>query len=313
VTESMGSGGGGEVTGAGALADRLADRLAGVELAVLFATEMEAAPFLESLEESTAFVAATKAWRVGAAPNDGGTVRTAVVVTGVDKANAAHALTCLLQAATPRLVLQAGIGGAFPGSGLRVGDVALATVDAYADTGASTPDGWLDTADMRLTLAEAGGEEYHNEFCLDLAMVAEAERVVRSAGWTAPAPLVRSGLFLTLSQVTGRVEEAVGLATRWGRPLIESMEGAAAAHVCVLYGVPFVEVRGVSNMVADRDRSSWDLEGAASRAAHAALAIAVHLDQVLAAAGEATAAASGARGAAPAQREATPGEAEASP
>ena len=62
------------------------------------------------------------------------------------------------------------------------------------------------------------------------------------------------------------------------------MEGAAAAHVCVLYGVPFLEVRGVSNMVADRDRSAWDLEGAAARAAHAARAIAARLDDVLAAA-----------------------------
>ena len=37
-------------------------------------------------------------------------------------------------------------------------------------------------------------------------------------------------------------------------------------------------------MVADRDRSRWDLEGAAARAAHAALAIAARLDDVLGAA-----------------------------
>ena len=33
----------------------------------------------------------------------------------------------------------------------------------------------------------------------------------------------------------------------------ESMEGAAAAHICALYGVPFLEIAGISNMVADRD------------------------------------------------------------
>ena len=52
----------------------------------------------------------------------------------------------------------------------------------------------------------------------------------------------------------------------------------------MLYGVPFLEVRGVSNVVADRDRSAWDLEGAAARAARAALAIAARLDDVIAAA-----------------------------
>ena len=204
--------------------DPLAERLAGVEVAVLFATEMEAAPFLVSLEEPAAFVVATKAWRVGWLPRDGGSVRVAVLVSGIDKANAAHALTCLLQTATPRLVVQAGVGGAFPGSGLRVGDVALATVDAYADTGASTPDGWFDMADMRLPLAQAGGEEYHNEFCLDLGLVAAAERVVRSAGWNTPAPLVRSGLFLTLSQVTGRTDEANTLAVALG-PAVDRVHG----------------------------------------------------------------------------------------
>jgi len=35
------------------------------------------------------------------------------------------------------------------------------------------------------------------------------------------------------------------------------MEGAAAAHICALYKVPFMEIRGISNLVTDRDRGSW--------------------------------------------------------
>ena len=48
------------------------------------------------------------------------------------------------------------------------------------------------------------------------------------------------------------------------------MEGAAAAHLCMLYGVPFLELRGISNRVEDRRRETWDLDLAANRAQQAA-------------------------------------------
>ena len=34
---------------------------------------------------------------------------------------------------------------------------------------------------------------------------------------------------------------------------VESMEGAAIAHVAHLHGIPVGEVRGISNIVTDRD------------------------------------------------------------
>jgi futalosine hydrolase len=55
------------------------------------------------------------------------------------------------------------------------------------------------------------------------------------------------------------------------------MEGAAAAHVCALYGVPFLELRGISNMVGDRDRSTWLIDQAAETAGRAALVLAAAL------------------------------------
>jgi futalosine hydrolase len=44
------------------------------------------------------------------------------------------------------------------------------------------------------------------------------------------------------------------------------MEGAAAAHVCALHDIPFLEVRGVSNLVEDRDRAAWRIAEAAAAA-----------------------------------------------
>ena len=49
------------------------------------------------------------------------------------------------------------------------------------------------------------------------------------------------------------------------------MEGAAAAHLCRLYGVPFLELRGISNQVEDRQVEQWNLPLASARAQRAGL------------------------------------------
>ena len=49
------------------------------------------------------------------------------------------------------------------------------------------------------------------------------------------------------------------------------MEGAAIAHVARLHGVPVGEVRGISNMVTNRDSKSWRLKEAAAAAQTALL------------------------------------------
>ena len=50
------------------------------------------------------------------------------------------------------------------------------------------------------------------------------------------------------------------------------MEGAAVAHVAHLHGVPVGEVRGISNIVTNRDIRTWRLKEAAEAAQEAAIA-----------------------------------------
>ena len=62
--------------------------------------------------------------------------------------------------------------------------------------------------------------------------------------------------------------------------ICESMEGAAAAHVCALYELPFIEVRAASNMVEDRDRSRWRVGPAVAAITRATLSLMNHLAEV---------------------------------
>ncbi|MCH8331853.1 MAG: futalosine hydrolase, partial [Bacteroidetes bacterium] len=45
-------------------------------------------------------------------------------------------------------------------------------------------------------------------------------------------------------------------------PEIECMEGAAVFYCGLNFGIPFLELRGISNYVEKRDRSKWDIENA---------------------------------------------------
>ena len=53
---------------------------------------------------------------------------------------------------------------------------------------------------------------------------------------------------------------------------MENMEGAAVAHVAHLHRIPVGEVRGISNIVTDRDTRTWRLKDAADAAQEALLA-----------------------------------------
>jgi len=84
-------------------------------------------------------------------------------------------------------------------------------------------------------------------------------------------PTDRRLTFVTVNTCTGTNDGARDLEARTGGA-VENMEGAAVAHIAFLHGVPVGEVRGISNIVGDRDRKSWRLPEAARAAQEALLA-----------------------------------------
>ncbi len=44
--------------------------------------------------------------------------------------------------------------------------------------------------------------------------------------------------------------------------LYESMEGAALHYVCLMEKIPFLQIRSVSNITGERDKSKWKLKEA---------------------------------------------------
>jgi futalosine hydrolase len=268
----------------------------GCEVLVLVASDVEAAMLAPAIHDGGEFLVAGKRVMIGdmmslrpAVTGSGEGRRVVLAISGLDKVNASHLLTCLLQAMNPlpRLVLQTGIAGALPAGGefvpAAVGDVVIATQEAYSDTGSSSPLGWLSARELGWPVALVDGLESGGVFRIDGRLVMAALEVLAAAAAREDEsvfaairpeqnPRVFAGPCITASIVTGVTAEAEALAARWGA-LAESMEGAAAAHVSALYGVPFLEVRGISNLVGDRDRARWQVRRAVAAASWAARAI----------------------------------------
>ena len=172
-----------------------------------------------------------------------------LVETGVGPVNAAFALTRALVEETADAVIVCGVGGAYPGSGLRPGDVACAETETYGDLGAESPEGFLDMRALGFPVVR-GAAPLYNTMPLDLF------------------PVARRVPFVTCATCTGTDAKAAELESRTGGA-VESMEGAALVHVARLMNVRIGEVRGISNAVGARDRASWRLEDAAAAARHA--------------------------------------------
>jgi futalosine hydrolase len=159
--------------------------------------------------------------------------RVAVLAAGVGPAAAASGTASALASLGPvGLVLSAGIGGGFAGSA-DVGDLVAANEIRAADLGATAESGFLSV----------------DELGFGSSVVPATDLGLAGA---------QLGPVLTVSSVTGTDERARELAERFGAAA-EAMEGFGVAEAARAYGVPVGEIRGISNRVGRRDRSTWDI------------------------------------------------------
>jgi futalosine hydrolase len=183
----------------------------------------------------TAVAAEADAVRDGADPGE-----VVVEAVGVGPAAAAAGTARLLAAAPYRAVVSAGIAGGFPGQ-VAVGATVLGARSIAADLGAETPDGFVPIEDLGFGTSVLDSDAE----LLKALIVALPDAVV--------------GDILTLSTVTGTAATARRLTLRHPAAVAEAMEGYGVASAAAGAGVPFAELRAISNPIGPRDRAAWRL------------------------------------------------------
>ncbi len=192
-------------------------------------------------------IAQVREWLQGPDPGHPFPENIDVCLTGVGLLASSFRLTSALAGSDYDLVIGAGIAGAFDRS-LRLGQCVVVSSEQLADFGAEDGPAFLDAFDMGLENPDAP----------PFTQGRLLNPLERLPGVVDELPRVGG---LTVLKVSGSEPTIEERAARYGAE-VESMEGAALHYTCLSLGIPFIQLRSISNYVTRRDRHAWQLKPA---------------------------------------------------
>lgn len=165
-----------------------------------------------------------------------------LLITGVGMTATAYALGQYLGAAKTNLLINAGIGGAL-NTNLKIGSVHLIEKDRFGDLGVEEADGrFTDIHELEMPAPDT--PPYTNGWLINPAAT-EQQFLPTATG-------------LTVQKVHGQATSIASIKSKYTAD-IESMEGAAFHYAALMKGVPFFQIRAISNLVEPRNRAGWDI------------------------------------------------------
>lgn len=181
-----------------------------------------------------------------------------VAITGIGKTFTGMTTTLFIMQFKPRLVLMSGTGARI-NTQLRTGDVIVATTTFEHDYGSLTRAGMV----YRPMNSPVDGKEVENAFSPPAALLEIADRAIDS--YAAPEVTangdtyrirVRRGVVAS-SDLFGVTQQRIdNLRTQFHTDIME-MESAPLGHVCETLGVPYLIVRGGSNVAQEAPNDDY--------------------------------------------------------
>lgn len=168
--------------------------------------------------------------------------------SGVGILATSFSLSKLIVEIQPDLVIQVGIAGAFEKN--KSGKVVVVSEDFLGDLGVEEDNQLKDVFDLKL--------ENANEFPFKKKGLPNP--------WLEKYNLLKleQVAAITVNEVSTRRERISQLQKKYAAG-IESMEGAALHYVGLLTNTPFMQIRAVSNLIGERDKSKWQIKDALGR------------------------------------------------
>ena len=204
---------------------------------VVAATEAELSPVVDGLRRISAV--GPRVTRYQGASHD-----IDVLITGVGMVATATWCSRVLSAERFDVALNLGVCGSFRPE-IFPGAVVHVVSDRLTELGAEDGDAFLTIQEMKLL-----GDD---EFPFTGGRLVNASPPVLGV-----LTSMRAVSGITVNTVHGN-DDSIARVTKRFSPDVESMEGAAFMYACLIQGVPFAQVRAVSNMVERRNRAAWKL------------------------------------------------------
>lgn len=168
-----------------------------------------------------------------------------VLVTGVGLLPATFNLTRQVLLNQPQFILQAGVAGSI-NDALSLGEVVVVNQESVGDAGVYENGIFSTLFDM--ALAEKNTHPWTNG-----QLVNEGITSLHLTGMKVVAGV-------TVNEITTNAERIAYYQQSGAQ--VETLEGAALHYVGLMTGIPFLQIRSISNYVGERNKSKWQMKEA---------------------------------------------------
>lgn len=195
---------------------------------VVAATAIEVRPFLDLLgdQSMSAKIPATD-----------------VLISGIGLTATTYSLSRQLRIKRPDLVIQAGVGGCFDPA-IPLGSVVAVKQEAIADQSVIELNQLRTLFDLQLVPQDQ--YPYQKGWLVNKSEVLKKTRLKKVKG-------------ISVNEITTS-KQKVRFYQETFQPVVESMEGAALHYVCLMEKIPFIQLRAVSNYIAERNKQNWNMK-----------------------------------------------------
>lgn len=193
------------------------------------ATSFEISPFLESYRNSNNQVHSKHDLDI--------------LITGIGLTASTYSITKQINFRRPDIVIQAGIAGCFDRN-IPLASVFTIMQDRVADLGVAEKNEFRSFFDSGLV--PANQYPYTNGWLVNKSETLKKTKLKKVKA-------------ISVNEITTQ-KRRIKFYEETFDPVLESMEGAALHHVCLMEKIEFIQLRSVSNYVGERNKKNWKLQ-----------------------------------------------------
>jgi futalosine hydrolase len=194
---------------------------------LIAATGIEIAPFLEQYRDNNLPV----------------NLDIDVLITGIGLTATTYTLTKQLNIKRPNLIIQAGVGGCFDPA-IPLGTVLAIKQEAIADQSVIEMKKLKSLFDLKLIP--------QNQYPFSKGWLINKSEILKKVN-------LKKVKGVSVNEITTSRQKIKFYNDNFS-PVVESMEGAALHYVCLMEKIPFLQLRSVSNYIAERNKKNWNMK-----------------------------------------------------
>lgn len=166
-----------------------------------------------------------------------------VLITGIGLTATTYSLMRQLRLKKPDIIIQAGVGGGFDTS-IPLGHVVVVKQEAIADQSVIELNQLKTLFDLKLVPQDQ--YPFKKGWLINNSEVLKKTTLKKVKG-------------VSVNEITTS-KQKVKFYTEIFSPVVESMEGAALHYVCLMEKIPFIQIRAISNYIAERNKKNWNMK-----------------------------------------------------